>query len=1224
MAITDHYSIMSPSDSPTTQHWEGSPAPVKENMVGKTGRLAPRWIQDLLNSDLDSGSFARIEWDQQARCSKPGVPHRLVLVGNQSTSDTRNPGVLSSVCAICDFHFLIRTCWDPDQLVCLCRPNALHFPPKDTDFYLHHLVNIKQPVRPTKSTSNYHPLIRETILAVEHFACSAPRCTLQVTVEISRPRLKREWLHLLLNEQRILDNLAKARKQSPERFADARDDWCTSAPVTLNTYLRDLLDRPNPRNISQRNKRFQVVFGEECYVIFRAIMFTEENLDKDGVLEPYFIPPTLEPGTPGIPTELSALRAFVEDMQAETESVIIRGGKTGENRPYVGNRLFKELQCLDYPQNKIAQTATEAHRILGVLPDFDKALIFFAYTRQSALCEKRRPTFVEALKDIALLTNDDDFQTRAIQELTIMDGVPAPDSIGAGDELQTQAYQFFSLKYTASDDNVVSAFNTKIEHSPSQADSAREMLQIIGRHRNSDRILTHANGPMDVASAYRILEVDPQWPDSTIVMMSSVKLNKDPKSKATEEVAIKAMEAIAEDRNSDEIREAARTLSLLAQAPDQSAQAVEMDARPSSSANLPVGLENIGNTCYLNSILQYLNTVIPIKDLLAHYPDYELGLDDSHIQRRLVGGNKLKIDRAEAVVARAFVDELSKLLDNLSGSQASAIRPSQRLANAVLLPTSNLTEDPAKQPSKTAEEPKTLEVMGTQFPAPPPLPARPAPGPPTHTAEHVEDVDMVNVTVDPISESASSVSSQTLVNLSDVDHEKKDYVPEDKTDIRIVSQPVEVSSARSTNDNDVKMTGFDTAVLNVEQRVLKALETQTRDSGTDQQDVEEVMGSIINRLQAAIKPTRVDTTDEVQWEPIMDTFYVELTNHTKFPNQDKYKSDSTLERAITAYPAEGGPTNIHDGLSRNFDLQRVAAGEADIMRYTSIKKLPPILHVLIQRTKGDGHKNMNPVEVFETLYLDRYMDTPDDPQFFKLRQKGWALQQRLDQLNNMPKTAVEDTQLIDSFISDFVHVDKTDAEETSSLLNDMPTSSLSFAGQELTFPIYPPQSDETFEKVEPPEPTGFTVEGRQQISNMREDELKSHKAELDQLFARHKKHAYRLHAVICHSGQLRAGHYWVWIHDFEAGVWRKYNDRVVTENADTKEVMKTLNSNGDPYYLCYVEDGKEGDLVKVPKRQQDNSNSAIKDGDRDADGDIELIDVENKWPQGSGILSLEE
>ncbi|KAK1572971.1 ubiquitin carboxyl-terminal hydrolase [Colletotrichum navitas] len=1215
MVISDQYSIMSPSDSPTAEHWEGRPAPVKENMLGKTaGRLAPRWVQDLLNSDLDSGSFIRIEWDREARCSNTGVPHRLVLVGNQSTAEGRNPGVLSCVCCNCDFHFIIRTSWDPDHLVCLCRPQNLHFPPKDTDFYIHHLVNVKDATQPAKPVSDYHPMIREALLAVEHFSCSAPRCTFQVSVEISRPRLKREWVRLLLDKQRILDNLARARKISPERFADARDDWSTSAPSTLNTYLRDLLDKPSPRNISRRNKRFQVVFGDECYDIFRAIQFTEENLDKDGVSEPYFIPPVLEPGTPGIPTKLSTLRAFIEDLQAEAESLIIRSGKPGETRPYVGNRLFKELQCFEYPQNKVPQSATDAHRVLGVLPDFDKALIFFAYNRQSALCEKRRQAYVEALRDIALLTADEDFQTRAIQELTIVEGMDLSGTHSAGDELESQAYSFFSLKYTASDDNVISAYNTKLEHSPAQADFAKEMLQIIGRHRNSDRILTHANGPMDVSSAYRILEADPQWPDSTIVMMCSVKLNKDPRSKATAEVAIKAIEAIASDRNSDEIRQAVKALE---QESDPSQQE-KVESLPSTTAtNLPVGLENIGNTCYLNSILQYLNTVVPIKDLLAHYPMHELGLDDSDIQRRLIGGNKLKIDRAEAVVARVFVEELERLLNNLGSSQASAIRPSQRLANAVLLPTSNLTEDPIpQQKAKDTAEPKTLEVMGAQFPAPPPLPARPPPGPPKQKPEHAEDVDMVNVTVDPVSETASSVSSQTLVNMSDIDGEKRDYVPEDKTDIRIVSQPVEASAPELAIDSDINMTGIETPSLNVEQRVLKALETQTRTSGTEQQDVEEVMGSIINRLQAAIKPTKTDATDGIQWEPIMETFYVELTNHTKFPNQDKYKLDSTLERAITAYPAETGPTNIHDGLSRNFDLQRVVAGKEDIMRFTSIKRLPPILHVLIQRTQNNGNKNMNPVEVFETLYLDRYMDTPDDPYFFKLRQKGWALQQRLEQLNSIPKTTAEDAEIIDNFVNDFVHVNKADVPEPESLLGGLPTSSLDFAGEDSSFPTYN-LSDTSFNKSDPPSTAGFTTEGRQQINNMRVEEVKAYKAELEELFSQHKKHAYRLHAVICHSGQLRAGHYWVWIHDFEAGVWRKYNDRTVTETPNTEEVLKTLNSNGDPYYLCYVQDGRERELVKVPKRSlpeppiSGQGCNANKDGSNDADGDIDLIDMED-------------
>lgn len=35
--MMNQYAIMSPSDSPTAQHWEGNPVSVKENMAGKSG-----------------------------------------------------------------------------------------------------------------------------------------------------------------------------------------------------------------------------------------------------------------------------------------------------------------------------------------------------------------------------------------------------------------------------------------------------------------------------------------------------------------------------------------------------------------------------------------------------------------------------------------------------------------------------------------------------------------------------------------------------------------------------------------------------------------------------------------------------------------------------------------------------------------------------------------------------------------------------------------------------------------------------------------------------------------------------------------------------------------------------------------------------------------------------------------------------------------------------------
>lgn len=68
---------------------------------------------------------------------------------------------------------------------------------------------------------------------------------------------------------------------------------------------------------------------------------------------------------------------------------------------------------------------------------------------------------------------------------------------------------------------------------------------------------------------------------------------------------------------------------------------------------LPVGLHNIGNTCYLNSLLQYLFTVKPIRDIVLNYDELKLELTDESIEKRRLGGNKMSMDRGEAVVAQA-------------------------------------------------------------------------------------------------------------------------------------------------------------------------------------------------------------------------------------------------------------------------------------------------------------------------------------------------------------------------------------------------------------------------------------------------------------------------------------------------------------------------------------------------------------------------------------------
>lgn len=495
-----------------------------------------------------------------------------------------------------------------------------------------------------------------------------------------------------------------------------------------------------------------------------------------------------------------------------------------------------------------------------------------------------------------------------------------------------------------------------------------------------------------------------------------------------------------------------------------------------------------------------------------------------------------------------------------------------------------------------------------------------------------------------LAETASIASSQTLVDeASDLSYEKIEMSPginrsqtiDAVMEVKPEEDPVKdtardaalvetVTEAKATVDGlatttDVKMSDA-VEVQTVDQKVLNALEYQKRSSGTDQQDVEEVMGSILNRLQAAIRPTTIDESTGIQIEKIMETFYVTTINYTKKFDDRKYQQEVSFDRSITAFPAPEGACSLYDALGRNFDQQIIE--ESKLSRYTVIKTLPPVLHVLIQRTQSTGSKNGNPVVIPETLYLDRYMDTPHDSETFQERVRSWMIANRisdLEALNARLEANPPTGALLEKLSAGLGAV----AADTGSLANGNSDNEWLNAEENWDFDG---SVDDDFLLVSAPkeetqdtamsEPTANPEWAENLETAIREGiqaELRQRKEDLEKHYSSLRKIPYRLHAVICHRGQLMSGHYWVWIHDFEENVWRKYNDSNVEANCSTEEVLNLLSTSGEPYFLCYVRDEDKDSYVDVPRRQR-HSSPGVEEGDVDADGDLAFYNNETVAP----------
>lgn len=164
---------------------------------------------------------------------------------------------------------------------------------------------------------------------------------------------------------------------------------------------------------------------------------------------------------------------------------------------------------------------------------------------------------------------------------------------------------------------------------------------------------------MDVGEAYRLLQI----PDRTV-----------------DEQAIIAAYTICVDEAPEQAETYHRALQIISN--ETGSHLIgDMVSGPSQPdrdlSDWPVGLQNIGNTCYLNSLLQFYFSLRPFREMVLEFEKFKMELSGETLSKKQVGSRKIL--RKE--VQRSQLCRQNSLFRD--GRETDRIASSQRVADSI-------------------------------------------------------------------------------------------------------------------------------------------------------------------------------------------------------------------------------------------------------------------------------------------------------------------------------------------------------------------------------------------------------------------------------------------------------------------------------------------------------------------------------------------------------------
>ena len=604
----------------------------------------------------------------------------------------------------------------------------------------------------------------------------------------------------------------------------------------------------------------------------------------------------------------------------------------------------------------------------------------------------------------------------------------------------------------------------QVDQPSSDASTARHAVALIADHRKSNALKhwletgTLGESEMDVDQAYVRLGISDRTLDDETILALYDSLKSDSPSQTSD--FKNALFAIAKARDSPRLKSYLNS---------------DMSSRGHPISEWPVGLENIGNTCYLNSLLQFYFTIKPLRELVLKINEFKMPTDGESLKSKRVGSrnvSKKEVDRAQqcehcrlllvkGLLTCTVVDQLKRLFEDMITSSKASVTPEPELARLTLV-SSSKEEHIRRQSMLSPTRPSLGRINGSPVFGPPGPSSLPQKDTDMSRDASLEATDSNVVKDDHNGDDASDVTlvdgpSTTdddvmILDNDDDDDEKglqrklfedKENMPPSKESARETSplthlRPLSESSPSRVNEQQGSANpwnAMESETTDFNNEYSKSPESRQDDPIEDsksilipppnrpppvpprpkpietnavqeaeygaQQDVTEVIANVLFQLQCAIKAESVDESGE-QIDEVKRLFFGKQKSYTtnkqgRIRTKEEYMSDIKVDVAT-------GSRDIYAALDGAYDVQDVEVGGNLEPQYTSISQLPPILQVHVQRVQFDMEKKSvfksnHHLELRETIYMDRYMDS-SDADLMQRRRECWEWKKQLANLES--------------------------------------------------------------------------------------------------------------------------------------------------------------------------------------------------------------------------------